>query len=123
MILLPFRASDVDGNYGICPQCGADRVRVSSGAVCPQGHGRIVPVCVHYGAFVKSLPKAQRLGKTRRWKLTGLRGEFRTAVIRPGRSTWLAQRSTLGDLPPAVTFGRRKSGFMAFKRIEKEASR
>jgi hypothetical protein len=29
---------------GICPICGADRVLVNKSLVCPNGHGRLLPI-------------------------------------------------------------------------------
>jgi hypothetical protein len=122
VILLPFPNADIDGNYGVCPECKAERIRTASGAVCPQGHGRIVPIAVNQSLFLKSLPIATRIGSTKRWQLKGKRGEYQTAVVRPNRSSWLARRTTRGDLPRRVTFARvaNGTGVMAFTRLGKK---
>jgi hypothetical protein len=74
-----------------CAQCGAALVRTKSGAVCPQGHGRIVPLQVDSRSG--PWPEARRVDGTRRYRLHGYQGEWATAVSRPVHRDWLARRN------------------------------
>jgi hypothetical protein len=74
-----------------CSQCGAALVRTKTGAVCPQGHGRIVPLALD--ARCGPWPAAERVEGTRRYRLRGLQGEWATAVSRPVHRDWLAKRN------------------------------
>ena len=74
-----------------CGQCGHALVRTATGAVCPNGHGRIVPLCED--SRYSTYPVAQRVAGTRRYRLRGLDGEWRTVVSRPNHRDWLARRN------------------------------
>src|SRR3990172_8309025 len=55
-------------NVAVCPECGEARIRVPSGFVCPNGHGRIYPAPARsshrrrrFLAWREKLPRATRL--------------------------------------------------------------
>lgn len=63
----------------VCNECGETRVPVSGGAVCPKGHGKIIPSVsaaalrtYEKHAKLKALPRARRV-----WLLPGRSGEWR----------------------------------------------
>ena len=63
-----------------CPECGAMRIHQprSRYAICPNGHGRLVPRFTEADrreAVTMRLPRARRVGRNR-FTITGRRGEF-----------------------------------------------
>ena len=63
-----------------CPECGAERICQprSHYAICPNGHGRLVPRFTETErrkAVVARLPRARRVGHNR-FAIAGRRGEF-----------------------------------------------
>ena len=77
-----------------CPQCGAMRIchPRSQYAVCPNGHGRLVPRFTKAEArqvFAASLPRARRIGRNKfaidgRKGLFGYRGGSGRRPAKPG---------------------------------------
>jgi hypothetical protein len=68
------------GRRVFCPECGAVRVRNAGSphAVCPNGHGRLVPrfsEAQMRKALVAALPRARRLGRNR-FSIDGREGLF-----------------------------------------------
>ena len=74
-----------------CDKCGRVLVRTPTGATCPAGCGRIQPLMydVRSGPF----PMATRIARTRKYTLRGLPGEWRTAIARPVKRSWVARHA------------------------------
>jgi hypothetical protein len=93
--------------FRICDECGAVLIRTVSGVVCPAGHGKILPDLAMYGSG--DCPEAARIGNSRRYLVAGMDGEYKTAVVRPSRTSWYARRT------PRQVPERAEAGFVIAK--------